>query len=98
MWDRAQYFTDALGKRVLGRPSNTRILTHFNLLNGLFLGDLIAMFKSKGWQLIDAEAAFTDPVFQAEPRILPAGESIVWSLAKAAGKIPMSLRYPGGRR
>jgi len=40
------------------------------------------------------KAAFTDPVFQAEPRILPAGESIVWSLAKAAGKIPMSLRYP----
>ena len=93
MWDRAQYY-DALGKRVLGRPVKHTILTHFNLLNGLFLGELIEMFKSKGWQLIDAEAAFTDPVFQAEPKILPAGESIVWSLARAAGKIPMSLRYP----
>jgi len=93
MWDRAQYY-DALGKRVLGRPVKHTILTHFNLLNGLFLGELIEMFKSKGWQLIDAEDAFTDPVFQAEPKILPAGESIVWSLAKAAGKIPMSLRYP----
>lgn len=93
MWDRAQYY-DALGRRVLGRPVKHTILTHFNLLNGLFLGDLIEMFKSKGWQLIDAEDAFTDPVFQAEPKILPAGESIVWSLAKAAGKIPMTLRYP----
>jgi peptidoglycan/xylan/chitin deacetylase (PgdA/CDA1 family) len=93
MWDRAQYY-DALGKRVLGRPVKHTILTHFNLLNGLFLGELIEMFKSKGWQLIDAEDAFTDPVFQAEPKILPAGESIVWSLAKAAGKIPISLRYP----
>jgi len=93
MWDRAQYY-DALGKRVLGRPVKHTILTHFNLLNGLFLGELIEMFKSKGWQLIDAEDAFTDPVFQAEPKILPAGESIVWSLAKAAGKILMSLRYP----
>ncbi len=93
MWDRAQYY-DALGKRVLGRPVKHTILTHFNLLNGLFLGELIEMFKSKGWQLIDAEDAFTDPVFQAEPKILPAGESIIWSLAKAAGKIPMSLRYP----
>ncbi len=93
MWDRAQYY-DALGQRVLSRPVKHTILTHFNLLNGLFLGDLIEMFKSKGWQLIDAEEAFADPVFQAEPKILPAGESIVWSLAKAAGKIPMSLRYP----
>jgi peptidoglycan/xylan/chitin deacetylase (PgdA/CDA1 family) len=93
MWDRAQYY-DALGKRVLGRPVKHTVLTHFNLLNGLFLGELIEMFKSKGWQLIDAKDAFTDPVFQAEPKILPAGESIVWSLAKAAGKIPMSLRYP----
>jgi peptidoglycan/xylan/chitin deacetylase (PgdA/CDA1 family) len=93
MWDRAQYY-DSLAKRVLGRPVKHTILTHFNLLNGLFLSDLIGMFKSKGWKLIDAEVAFTDPVFQAEPRILPAGESIVWSLAKAAGKIPMSLRYP----
>jgi peptidoglycan-N-acetylglucosamine deacetylase len=93
MWDRAQYY-DALGKRVLGRPVKHTILTHFNLLNGLFLGELIEMFKGKGWQLIDAQEAFTDPVFQAEPKILPAGESIVWALAKAAGKIPMSLRYP----
>jgi len=37
-------------------------------------------------------------VFQAEPKILPAGESIVWSLAKATGKIPMSLRYPAEDR
>jgi peptidoglycan/xylan/chitin deacetylase (PgdA/CDA1 family) len=93
MWDRAQYY-DSLAKRVLGRPVKHTILMHFNLLNALFLGELIAMFKSKGWQLIDAEDAFTDPVFQAEPKILPAGESIVWSLAKAAGKIPMSQRYP----
>jgi peptidoglycan/xylan/chitin deacetylase (PgdA/CDA1 family) len=93
MWDRAQYY-DSLGKQVLGRPVKHTILTHFNLLNGLFLGDLIDMFKSKGWQLIDAEEAFTDPVFRAEPKILPAGESIVWALAKANGKIPMSLRYP----
>src|SRR5437870_3254351 len=65
MWDRAQYY-DALAKRVLGRPVKHTILTHYNLLNGLFLGDLIEMFKSKGWQLIDAEEAFTDSVFRTE--------------------------------
>jgi peptidoglycan/xylan/chitin deacetylase (PgdA/CDA1 family) len=93
MWDRAQYY-DALAKKVLGRPVKHTILMHFNLLNGLFLGDLIAMFRKQGWQLIDAEDAFTDPVFRAEPKTLPAGESVVWALAKEKGTIARSLRYP----
>lgn len=94
MWDRAQYY-DELARKVLGRSIKHTILMHFNLLNALFLGDLIAMFKRQGWQLIDAEAAFTDPVFAAQPKILPAGESIVWALAKETGKFDRLLRYPG---
>ena len=93
MWDRAQYY-DTLAQRVLGRPVKHTILTHYNLLNGLFLGDLIEMFKSKGWQFIDASEALTDSVFSAKPKVLPAGESIVWALAKANGTIAPSLRYP----
>jgi peptidoglycan/xylan/chitin deacetylase (PgdA/CDA1 family) len=93
MWDRAQYY-DALAKKVLGRPVKHTILMHFNLLNGLFLGDLIEMFRKQGWQLIDAEDAFTDSVFRAEPKTLPAGESVVWALAKEKGTIAKSLRYP----
>jgi peptidoglycan/xylan/chitin deacetylase (PgdA/CDA1 family) len=93
MWARAEYY-DTLAQRVLGRPVKHTVLVHFNLLNGLFLGDVIAMFKSKGWQPIDAEEAFADPVFSARPQVLPAGESIVWSLAKEKGTIPKSLRYP----
>ena len=93
MWERAEYY-DSLAKRVLGRPVKHTVLVHFNLLNGLFLGDLIEMFKSKGWQPIDAEEAFGDPVFSAKPKIVPAGESIVWSLAKEKGTIAKSLRFP----
>ena len=93
MWARAEYY-DALARRVLGRSVKHTVLVHFNLLNGLFLGDLIAMFKSKGWQPIDAEEAFRDPVFSAKPTVLPAGESIVWSLAKGKRAIAKSLRYP----
>lgn len=93
MWDRAQYY-DSLAHKVLGRPVRHTILTHFNLLNGLFLGDLLQMFKRKGWKLIDASEAFGDPIFKAEPKVVPAGESIVWSLAKESGTIAQSLRYP----
>lgn len=93
MWDRAQYY-DSLAQRVVGRPVQHTILTHFNLLNGLFLNDLIEMFKSKGWEWIDAEKAFSDPVFSKRPKIVPAGESIVWAMAKENGTIAKSLRYP----
>jgi peptidoglycan-N-acetylglucosamine deacetylase len=93
MWDRAQYY-DSLAQRVLGRPVRHTILTHFNLLNALFLNDLIEMFKSKGWEWIDAEKAFSDPVFSKLPSIIPAGESIVWALAKENGTIARTLRYP----
>ena len=79
---------------MLGYQVKHTLLVHFNLLNALFLGDLIAMFKSKGWQLIDAEDAFADPVFAAKPQVVPAGESIIWSIAKEKGILPKSARYP----
>jgi hypothetical protein len=93
MWARSEYY-HSLAQRVLNRMVSHTVLVHFNLLNGLFLGDLLNMYRAKGWQLIDAEEAFTDPVFNANPRVIPAGESIVWSLAKQNGKIAATLRYP----
>jgi peptidoglycan/xylan/chitin deacetylase (PgdA/CDA1 family) len=93
MWDRAQYY-DQLSQKTLGRSVPHTILTHFTLLNGLFLDDLIEMFKTKGWEWIDAEKALSDPVFSKRPNILPAGQSILWALAKENGTIPMSQRYP----
>ncbi len=93
LWDRAQYY-DSLARKVLGRNVKHTLLTHFNLLNALFLGDLMEMFSSKGWKWIDAEKAFSDPVFDARPKVVPAGESIVWALAKESGKIDKDLRYP----
>ena len=93
MWSRAEYY-DSLARRVLGYRVRHTLLVHFNLLNGLFLNDLIGMFKLKGWQPIDAEEAFRDRVFASRPNVLPAGESIVWSLAKEKGILAKSARYP----
>jgi len=94
IWERAIYYDD-LSRRALGRSVKHTLLVHHNLLNKLFLGDLLLMFERKGWKLIDAAEAFTDPVFTAEPKILPAGESILWALAKESGKFDRDLRYPG---
>ncbi len=89
--DRAQYY-DALSKRVLGRSVKHTLILHVNAVNAAFLPDVIRMFRSRGWKLIDAARAFRDPVFDEQPRVLPAGESLIWSLAKAKG-VP-DLRYP----
>jgi peptidoglycan/xylan/chitin deacetylase (PgdA/CDA1 family) len=94
MWERSLYYDD-LSKKALGRSVKHTILMHYNLLNALFLGDLLKMFKERGWKLIDADEAFKDPVFSAEPKIVPAGESIIWALAKETGKFDKLLRYPG---
>jgi len=92
--DRATFY-DGLSRKVLGRSVKHTLLVHHNLLNGLFLGDVLDMFQSRGWKLVDAEYAFTDPVFLATPQIVPAGESIIWALAKESGKFDHILRYPG---
>jgi peptidoglycan/xylan/chitin deacetylase (PgdA/CDA1 family) len=92
LYDRAQYY-DGLSRTVLGRSVAHVLLLHHNLINALFLKDVIQMFKDKGWTLIDSESAFRDPVYAMRPNILPAGESILWALAKEKG-LP-GLRSPG---
>jgi peptidoglycan-N-acetylglucosamine deacetylase len=94
IWDRAQFY-DGLAQEVVGRAVSHTILVHYNLLNALYLKDLIAMFRSKGWNVIDAEEAFMDPVFLRRPDTAPAGESLIWALAKETGQYNARLRYPG---
>jgi peptidoglycan-N-acetylglucosamine deacetylase len=94
IWDRAQYY-DLLSREVLGRSVSHTLLIHYNLLNAMFLTDLLAMFRFKGWGIIDAEEAFMDPVFDRQPDTAPAGESLIWALAKETGKFEGRLRYPG---
>lgn len=95
---RAEYYA-TLADRAVRRPSpNTPIphtlLLHHNLLNALFLGDLLTHLRAQGWTLIDARAAFADPFFDTRPDIVPAGESLVWATARAAGSFDAELRYP----
>ena len=94
IWDRARFY-DQLSRDALGSSVHHTLLIHYNLLNSLFLGDLLAMFARRGWRVVDAEEAFADPVFQRLPDTAPAGESLVWALAKETGRFEGRLRYPG---
>jgi peptidoglycan/xylan/chitin deacetylase (PgdA/CDA1 family) len=91
LWDRATYY-DGLARRVLGRSPKHVLLLHTNAINAAFLSDVIHLFRSRGWTLISPEEAFADPLYELRPTALPAGESLLWSLAKQRGV--EGLRYP----
>jgi peptidoglycan/xylan/chitin deacetylase (PgdA/CDA1 family) len=92
--DRASYY-DTLARKALGSTIPHTLLIHFNLLNTLFLPELLDSFEKNGWLIIDADTAFSAQVFQRQPDTVPAGESLVWALAKETGRFENQLRYPG---
>lgn len=91
LYNRAMYY-DSLALLLTGRHISHTILLHHNLCSALFLKDLIAMFRAKGWKTIDAPMAFEDPIFLSQPKNIPAGESLIWALAHEQGGF--DLRYP----
>jgi peptidoglycan/xylan/chitin deacetylase (PgdA/CDA1 family) len=92
--DRAAFYRQ-LAFDVLGRDIRHTVLMHFNPLNALVLPDVMNAFETAGWQWIDASTAFEDPIFRSQPQTLPAGESLVWALAKETARFESRLRYPG---
>jgi peptidoglycan-N-acetylglucosamine deacetylase len=82
--DRSRFYDD-VSRKALGRSVRHTLLVHHNLVNELFLGDVLAQYRKFGWKPIDAEEAYADPVFDREPDVLPAGDSLVLALAVQKG-------------
>lgn len=97
--DRARFY-DRLGRDLTGRSDLPHVLLlHHNLAGALFLADALTAFERNGFELIDIEDAYADPVFDAAPNSLPAGQSLFWAMARANGGYEDRLRWPGeGRR
>ncbi len=93
IWDRATFY-DGLANALFGHSIDHTILLHHRLSTALFLDDVLAMFKARGWRLVDAKTAFASPIFALQPSSLPAGQSLLWSAAKADGRFEKLLRYP----
>jgi len=92
--DRAAFYRK-LSVEAIGREIPHTLLVHYSYMNALFLPAVLEAFDQAGWEWIDANRAYEDPVFQHAPQSLPAGESLVWALAKESGKFDSILRYPG---
>lgn len=94
IWERAQFY-NSLARKLLNRTVSHVVLLHHNALNALFLDQLIDMFIANGWKPVDAQQAYLDRVYDLQPNTLPAGEGLIWALAKQSGKFENDLRYPG---
>ena len=85
-------YYDALARQLLHRDVKHVMLLHVNALNAAFLPDVIEMLRTRGWTIVRPGDAYDDPVHALRPSTLPAGESVLWSLAKQQGAT--DLRYP----
>jgi peptidoglycan-N-acetylglucosamine deacetylase len=92
--DRARYYRQ-LARDVLGRDIRHTLLIHHNLLNALYLEEMMQALREDGWKWVDASHVYRDPIFKHEPKIVPAGESLIWAMAKESGRFENRLRYPG---
>jgi len=83
-----------LSHQLQGRDIAQVILLHHNLLNALWLDDVLTEIEGMGWKIIPPAEAFADPVYQLEPVRKAAGQSLLLSLGRILGLGPM----PGGER
>jgi peptidoglycan-N-acetylglucosamine deacetylase len=84
VWQRAQAYR-ALSQRLQGRDIAQVILLHHNLVNALWLSDVIEMFKAAGWSITTPELALADPVYALQPDRLDPGQSLLLSMARSLG-------------
>lgn len=87
LWERAQTY-ERLARGIYGREIPHTLLLHHNLLNALFLGDAIAMFKAKGWRIVSPDIAFADSAYGVAPMLQRLDGSVLETTAQALG-IPL---------
>ena len=93
MLDRSRFYTGVANSVGVAAPHT--LLLHYNLLNALFLEDLMKAFEDRGgFKWIDAATAFADPLFKTNPDVVPAGESILYAIAHEKKKLPKDAPYP----
>ena len=62
-------FSDDLARRTLDRAPVQMILLHETDLAAMFVDDLAAALKKRGWTIVSADEAYRDPIAHMEPDI-----------------------------
>jgi peptidoglycan/xylan/chitin deacetylase (PgdA/CDA1 family) len=91
---RSTEFYDAMAQQSLGRSPHHVLLLHENDLAALFVGDLVAELRKRGFRIIPATEAFQDAIAEREPDTLYLGQGRVAALAHETGWQPADLVSP----
>jgi len=75
----------SLSQQLQGRDIPQVLLLHHNLINALWLDDVLAQFRSMGWRFTTPAAAFADPVYRLQPERAAPGQSLLLSMARSLG-------------
>src|SRR5688572_5129812 len=86
-------FYDAIAKKSLGRSPQHVMLLHENDAAALFVGDLIAHLRSKGWKIISPQQAYQDPIARNFPNIIFHKQGRVAAIANSKGVPESELRH-----
>jgi peptidoglycan/xylan/chitin deacetylase (PgdA/CDA1 family) len=87
-------FYDAMAQETLGRSPHHVLLLHENDIAALFIGDLVAELRVRGFRIIPATEAFEDPIADEVPDTLYLGQGRIAALAHVAGWKPADLVSP----
>ena len=83
-----------LSQKLQGRDIAQVMLMHHNLINALWLGDVIQQFRDMGWTIIPPAQAYQDSVYQLMPERAAPGQSLLISMGRTLGL----GKFPGGER
>lgn len=81
---RAQAYR-SLSQQLQGRDIPQVLLLHHNLINALWLDEVLAQFRGMGWRFTTPAAAFADPVYRLQPERAAPGQSLLLSMARSLG-------------
>lgn len=84
-------FYDRVAQDALGRSPRHVLLLHENDLAALYLGDLAAELRRRGWSIISGPLAYRDPIAEHLPDTLFNNQGRVAALAAVAGAPRISL-------
>lgn len=74
-----------LSQRLQGRDIAQVLLLHHNLINALWLDDVIRQFRDMGWTIVSPGEAFADPVYALDPQRNVPGQSLLISMGRSLG-------------
>ena len=89
----AVVFYDGIATEYLGTSPAHMLLLHENDVAALFIGDLVAALRSRGWSIVSPDEAYADPIAGRVPQTLKTGQGRVAALAIEAGLDPRTLTH-----